>query len=111
VDSQIKHRGYRIELGEIERALNALGEVRECAVVAVETDGFEGNAICCAYVPGEPEVGPPLLRAALARSLPVPMLPTRWRAFDELPRNANGKIDRRALRESMELETKTALGL
>jgi amino acid adenylation domain-containing protein len=111
VDSQIKHRGYRIELGEIERALNALGEVRECAVVAVETDGFEGNAICCAYVPEEPEVGPPLLRAALARSLPVPMLPTRWRAFDELPRNANGKIDRRALRESMELETKTALGL
>src|SRR5262249_11055463 len=41
-DSQIKSRGYRIELGEIETALNALGLLRECAVVAVDTGGFEG---------------------------------------------------------------------
>lgn len=108
VDSQIKHRGYRIELGEIESALNALGELRECAVVAVETQGFEANAICCAYVPGETEVAPPQLRAALARSLPAYMLPTRWLAFDALPKNANGKIDRRALRESIDLETTKA---
>lgn len=102
-DSQIKHRGYRIELGEIEAALNALGELRECAVVAVETEGFEANAICCAYVPGEAEVAPSRLRAALARSLPVYMLPTRWLAFDALPKNANGKVDRRALREGIDL--------
>src|SRR2546425_788061 len=38
-DSQIKSRGYRIELGEIETALNALSCLRECAVVAVATDG------------------------------------------------------------------------
>ena len=50
-DSQIKSRGYRIELGEIETALNALGILRECAVVAVGTSGFEGKVICCAYVP------------------------------------------------------------
>ena len=110
VDSQIKHRGYRIELGEIESALNGLDELRECAVVAVETEGFEANAICCAYVPGETEVTPPHLRAALARSLPTYMLPTRWLAFDVLPKNANGKIDRRAVRESMELETTKANG-
>ena len=103
VDSQIKHRGYRIELGEIEAALNALGELRECAVVAVETAGFEANAICCAYVPREGEVAPSRLRAALARSLPAYMLPTRWLAFDALPKNANGKIDRRALHESLDL--------
>ncbi len=103
VDSQIKHRGYRIELGEIETALNALGELRECAVVAVETDGFEANVICCAYVPREREVAPSRLRAALARTLPTYMLPTRWLAFDALPTNANGKIDRRALREDLDL--------
>src|SRR5438128_9165843 len=49
-DSQIKSRGYRIELGEIETALNALRYLRECAVVAIPTEGFEGTAICCAYV-------------------------------------------------------------
>lgn len=108
VDSQIKHRGYRIELGEIESALNALDELRECAVVAVGAEGFEANAICCAYVPGETEVAPPQLRAALARSLPAYMLPTRWQALEALPKNANGKIDRRALRESLEPGTTKA---
>ena len=79
VDSQIKHRGYRIELGEIEAALNALDELRECAVVAVETEGFEANAICCAYVAGRPGGRPPVpLRTALMRSLPGYMLPSRW---------------------------------
>jgi amino acid adenylation domain-containing protein len=107
-DSQIKHRGYRIELGEVEAALNALAELRECAVVAVETEGFEATTICCAYVPGESEVSPPRLRAALTRMLPAYMLPTRWLAFEALPKNVNGKIDRRALRGAFELEVPRA---
>jgi amino acid adenylation domain-containing protein len=110
VDSQIKHRGYRIELGEIEAAASALDELGECAVVAIETGGFEANAICCAYVPADPEVTPPRLRTALMRSLPGYMLPSRWLAFDALPKNANGKIDRPALRESFDRETGGAPG-
>jgi acyl-coenzyme A synthetase/AMP-(fatty) acid ligase len=100
-DSQVKSRGYRIELGEIETALNALSCLHECAVVAIPTDGFEGTAICCAYVP-DPDVPvtPAGLRAELARALPGPMLPSRWKAFERLPRNANGKFDRRQLQEA-----------
>jgi amino acid adenylation domain-containing protein len=98
-DSQVKSRGYRIELGEIEAAVNALNLVRECAVVAVETGGFEGVAICCAYVPGEAPVSPAGLRQALARLLPSYMLPARWSALAGLPKNANGKTDRPRLRE------------
>jgi non-ribosomal peptide synthetase component F len=109
-DSQIKHRGYRIELGEVEAALDALGELRECAVVAVDTEGFEATGICCAYVPAKGELPPPRLRAALARSLPAYMLPTRWLSFDALPKNANGKIDRRAVRETFERELATKAG-
>ncbi|MBI4553688.1 MAG: amino acid adenylation domain-containing protein [Candidatus Latescibacteria bacterium] len=99
-DSQIKSRGYRIELGEIESALNALNMLQECAVVAIQTDGFEGAAMCCGYVP-EPDAGvtPMTLRKALSTMLPAYMLPSRWMAFERLPKNANGKIDRRALRE------------
>jgi acyl-coenzyme A synthetase/AMP-(fatty) acid ligase len=96
-DSQIKSRGYRIELGEIEAALHSLGVLRDCAVVAVRTEGFEGNAICCAYVaPGE--VTPTVLRTRLSKRLPGYMLPSRWLALPALPTNANGKIDRPALR-------------
>jgi amino acid adenylation domain-containing protein len=100
-DSQIKSRGYRIELGEIETAVNALSGLRECAVVGIPTDGFEGAAICCAYVssPGVP-VSPVRLRTELTKALPGPMLPSRWMAFERLPRNANGKLDRRQLQEA-----------
>jgi acyl-coenzyme A synthetase/AMP-(fatty) acid ligase len=99
-DSQIKSRGHRIELGEIEAALNALDAIKECAVVGVETGGFEGTAICCAYAPAEDTVTPVRLREELRKHLPGYMIPTRWLARDELPKNVNGKIDRRTLRES-----------
>jgi amino acid adenylation domain-containing protein len=99
-DSQIKSRGYRIELGEIEAALTAVEGVAECAVVGAPSDGFEGTAICCAWAPrAGATLDPVRLRTALADALPSYMLPSRWRAFEELPKNVNGKIDRRLLRE------------
>ncbi len=99
-DSQVKSRGYRIELGEVETALNALPGVGECAVVAVPTDGFEGAVLCCAYVPAPESDGSPLaVRQGLRAVLPTYMVPARWRVMDRLPRNANGKIDRRKVTE------------
>ncbi len=99
-DSQIKSRGYRIELGEIETALNAVDGLEECAVVAVSSDGFEGATICCAYAP-QPgsQVASSILREKLSKVLPNYMMPSKWMAFDKLPKNANGKIDRPKLRE------------
>ena len=102
-DSQIKHRGYRIELGEIETALGALDELAEVAVVGVDTGGFEGTAICCAYAPAEgQEVEPVRLGEQLRKVLPPYMVPGRWLALEVLPKNVNGKIDRRGLRELFE---------
>jgi amino acid adenylation domain-containing protein len=99
-DTQIKSRGYRIELGEIEAALDSIGELRESAVVAVESDGFEGNVLCCAYVPrAGGEIAPATLRQRLAGVLPAYMLPARWMQLDRLPLNGNGKTDRPALKD------------
>lgn len=103
VDSQIKSRGYRIELGEVEAALHEIPTVRECAVVAVDTGSFDGKAICCAYAPVDDiSVERAGLRRELSKTLPAYMLPSRWREFDELPKNVNGKIDRRAIREEFQ---------
>lgn len=99
-DSQIKSRGYRIELGEIECALNALGLLSECAVVAVPTDDFEGQIICCAYASARESVTPQELRGRLTDVLPSYMIPARWQRYDELPRTPNGKTDRKRLREA-----------
>jgi len=102
-DSQIKSRGHRIELGEIETRLHAMSALRESAVVAISTDGFEGATICCAYVPAQGvDVTPLALRKELAKGVPSYMLPSRWMILDGLPKNANGKIDRRRLKEEFE---------
>jgi amino acid adenylation domain-containing protein len=99
-DSQVKSRGYRIELGEIESAVNTVESVRECAVVGVDTGGFEGTTICCAYsVRDGSTLSTPELRSAVARLLPRYMVPARWECLEALPQNVNGKIDRPALRE------------
>jgi acyl-coenzyme A synthetase/AMP-(fatty) acid ligase len=44
-------------------------------------------------------VTPAALRGALAKLIPAYMMPARWSAYDALPRNANGKIDRPLLKE------------
>jgi amino acid adenylation domain-containing protein len=98
-DSQIKSRGHRIELGEVEVAVNSLDAVREVAVVAVETGDFDGKAICCAWAPSEHAGAGERLRSELQPLLPAYMLPSRWLRLDALPKNANGKIDRRRVRE------------
>ena len=105
-DSQIKTRGYRVELGEIEAALHTLGTLRECAVVGVPSQDFDGVAICCAFAPlAGTDVTPVALREALTRALPSYMVPSRWLEFAELPKTTNGKIDRRRLKELFAPET------
>ncbi len=100
-DTQIKSRGYRIELGEIEAALHSLAALRESAVVAIQSDGFEGWLICCAYAhASEGVVSVEHLRKDLARLLPAYMLPIRWAQHEALPKNANGKIDRPRLKNA-----------
>jgi acyl-coenzyme A synthetase/AMP-(fatty) acid ligase len=99
-DTQIKSRGYRIELGEIEAVLHTIGELEDSAVVAVESPGIDGLAIACGYaLRAGVALEPADLRALLAARLPAYMLPARWRRFERLPLNANGKVDRKALRE------------
>lgn len=99
-DTQIKSRGYRIELGEIESAFNTISELRECAVVAIEADDFEGVSVCCAYVPSADDgITSAQIREKLSKLLPAYMLPSQWTPFKVLPKNANGKIDRSKLKE------------
>jgi acyl-coenzyme A synthetase/AMP-(fatty) acid ligase len=88
-----------------------MSDVQECAVVAIPTDGFEGTVICCAYAPrAAVSVTPAGIRKELAKVLPAPMLPSRWMALERLPRNANGKFDRRWLQEAFANHTTAAAG-
>lgn len=102
-DSQIKSRGYRIELGEVETAVAATGLTQEAVVTAIPTAGFEGWSICCAFVPAAGGAGVHHeLRRELGRRLPAYMMPARWLAADKLPRNPNGKLDRKRVKETFQ---------
>ena len=80
--------------------LNSMGKLQECAVVAIPTDNFGGWMICCAYVvrSGE-EVSLIAIREHLKKTVPSYMFPARWMAYDVLPKNPNGKIDRPRLKD------------
>ncbi|MDT0268028.1 amino acid adenylation domain-containing protein [Streptomyces sp. DSM 44915] len=99
VDQQVKIRGYRIEPGEIEAVLRAQDGVRDAVVVAVV--GPDGEKELAAAVSGAGAAADPLY-SALGGQLPPYMIPRRITVLDELPLNANGKIDRRALAGSFE---------
>jgi amino acid adenylation domain-containing protein len=97
-DGQVKIRGFRIELGEIDVALTALPGVETAhARVWLRRNG---DAQVLGYVTAEaPDapLDPAALRALLAEQLPAYLVPSVLLVVDELPRNANGKIDNDAL--------------
>lgn len=94
-DNQVKHMGYRIELEEIEAALSQIPGVVQCAVV--QKTGARGFKQIVAYVSGEGTLPEPDLRTRLGNLLPPYMIPQHFQHRRELPKNANGKIDRIAL--------------
>lgn len=98
-DTQIKHQGYRIELGEIEHALAAIDGVDEAA--AVHLTGGRASRIVAA-VASRAALAPAEVKARLSAAIPAYMLPERIIVMRALPKNANGKIDRQALRGAAE---------
>ncbi|KAF1029386.1 MAG: Linear gramicidin synthase subunit D [Burkholderia plantarii] len=92
-DDQVKIRGYRVEPAEVERVLATLDGVRAAAVLAHDTP--VGTRLA-AFVVGA--VVPAALLTAAARVLPDYLVPADAIVLDALPLNANGKLDRAALK-------------
>ncbi|MFF3287034.1 amino acid adenylation domain-containing protein [Streptomyces sp. NPDC003023] len=93
-DHQVKIRGHRIELGEIEAMLREQQGVRDAVVLAVPASDGEPELEAAVSGTGCTDEQ---LYAALGERLPPYMLPRRIVTLEQLPLNANGKIDRNAL--------------
>lgn len=102
-DFQVKHQGFRIELEEIQHGLAKLEGVEEAAVI----QAFENGASrLIGFVASGASPDPEALRRGVAKFVPKYMVPTRVFVLPRLPKNANGKTDRKkllALHESGEL--------
>ena len=96
-DFQVKVRGFRIELGEIDTTLVADPDVRFAVTVAYR--GPAGDTLLASYVVPAPEraLDTETITRRLTSRLPAHMVPSSITVLDEIPLNAVGKFDRKAL--------------
>lgn len=102
MDDQVQVFGERIELGEVEEALRHASGIDAVAVIGWP-GGPAGPTGVEAFV-GVAQIEEADLRGRLRDTLPAHMVPRRIHALAELPRNANGKIDRKALARRLDGE-------
>lgn len=93
-DSQIKHLGRRIELGEIEAIAGSINGVERCCCLY---DGMKSRIVlfCQTQVDGE------IIKENLKARLSEYMVPEKVVIMEEIPINANGKLDRQRLKEML----------
>jgi amino acid adenylation domain-containing protein len=102
-DGQVKIRGHRIETAAIEATLRELPGVRDAAVL-VSGNGVDKELVAVVAADRAEESQ---WRQALAKSLPIYMMPASFQVVSELPVNTNGKRDRVALAALAERRTAT----
>ena len=90
--------GVTIDAMEIEQVLRAYPGVAEVCVVGLE-DPVWGQVVAAAVVATAEGVDLPELDARIRKHLSPAKRPKAWRLVTSLPRNANGKVQRDAVRE------------
>ena len=98
-DQQIKVLGHRVELGEIEAVLRGDPGVEHAVAFGLPVSSTSADAVV-AFVSGNNPDADALI--ALARkSLPPYIVPRQIFVVPEMPLNANGKVDRRVLKDRL----------
>lgn len=98
-DHQFKHMGRRIEAGEIEAAALALDGIARCCCLYQQERGR--IVLFCQLSPGA-ALNAKEIRQQLRAQLSDYMVPGKVILMEQIPLNANGKIDRPALRAQLE---------
>ena len=91
----IKTSGNRVSPTEIEEAVVGTGLTDEAVAIGLPDEKLGAAILVVARGSGEAEES---MRMALKRELPSYMQPARIVWLAELPRSANGKVDRAALK-------------
>ncbi len=95
----IKSGGEWISSVDMERAIMALPEVAEAAVVAIPDDKWQERPLACIVVRPGHSLDLPRVRAHLADSgFAAWQLPDRIELIEAVPRTSVGKFDKKALR-------------
>ncbi|RUS60401.1 benzoate--CoA ligase [Pseudorhodobacter sp. E13] len=97
-DDMMNAGGYRVSPMEVEAAMARCPGISDCAAVEVEVKPGTSIIACFYASPGPlPEAD---LAAHAAQSLARYKQPRAYHHMAQLPRNANGKLNRKSLRQS-----------
>jgi D-alanine--poly(phosphoribitol) ligase subunit 1 len=96
IDNQIKHMGYRIELEEVEAAFYALDYIDEVGVIYEKLNLELGQIKAFVSINTEGK-DPVAVLSDVRKLLPPYMVPRVLKILSTLPKNANGKVDRKQL--------------
>jgi long-chain acyl-CoA synthetase len=96
-DFVIKHRGFRLNPAEIEDAACAIHHITAAGCIKDET-----RDKLCLFITTDAEVDVKRLPEQLAQRLEPAKVPEHIQVVSELPRTANQKVDRKALRRLLE---------
>jgi acyl-CoA ligase (AMP-forming) (exosortase A-associated) len=102
-DEMIKTSGYRVSPSEVEEVVYAREQVAEAAALGVAHPTLGQAIVVVAHCKEGMAIDADALMAACKPHLPAYMLPARIVMADtSLPRNPNGKIDRKLLSQQFE---------
>ncbi|MGJ3254248.1 MAG: 2-succinylbenzoate--CoA ligase [Elainellaceae cyanobacterium] len=93
--------GENVFAAEVAAAIRKTGLVRDVTVIGVG-DRHWGEAVTAVYVPSGHASNPENLSQALTGQLTKFKHPKHWIRVDSLPRNAQGKLNRRAMQQLAE---------
>jgi acyl-CoA ligase (AMP-forming) (exosortase A-associated) len=97
-DEMMKTSGYRVSPNEVEEVIYGTARVGECAAFGVEHPTLGQAIVVVATAPEGAELDIERLLADCRERMPIYMVPARIEVRPApLPRNANGKIDRKTL--------------
>ncbi|WP_232463551.1 non-ribosomal peptide synthetase [Tumebacillus avium] len=97
MDDQVKVRGVRVQLQEVAATLLRHDAVDACAVIDWKDESGQTELAAYSVLKTGQDATAVDLRAHLGRYLPAAVVPGIYLFLDELPRLANGKINRKAL--------------
>jgi amino acid adenylation domain-containing protein len=105
-DDVLKVKGQKVAPKEVEDALVEHPEVMEAAVIGVPDRALGDEVIAFVSRREGSTTDSPTLRAWCAAHLEAVMVPSRVTVLDTLPKTANGKIDKLALKECARSENR-----
>lgn len=100
-DDMIKTSGYRVSPTEVEETLYASGLVNQAVALGIPHPTL-GQAIVAVITPEGNNVDSEAVLQHCRQKLPAFMVPQHVQIQSDLPRNPNGKIDRKQLRQELQ---------